>query len=174
MRFVQKWNIYTLSKKQSQHLKGWFFIQDELTHFNKVQIGFLDKFGSLLRGQHHSPDVILFCFFYLKVFQCLNHIIFTAVYVLLQSLIYSLWKKIIIQFIFLWWTFLHEYQFWIPMFFCMLFWTSVNKAELIFAAQTKLLFELNYLKSSTESLSFQILVVSNTSKIFGTLFLCCH
>ena len=40
--------------------------------------------------------------------------------------------------------------------FCILFSTSLNKADLILATKTKLLFESNNLKSTVEGLAFQI------------------
>ena len=69
---------------------------------------------------------------------------------------------------------IHERQFEIPLFFCKLFSTPLNKANLILATQSKLLLESNYLKSIVEGLSFQISVVPNASKTFGTLIPCCR
>ena len=68
----------------------------------------------------------------------------------------------------------HQRQFQIPLFFCILFSTPLNNADLILATQSKLLFESNYLKSTVECLSFQISIVSNASKTIGTLFPYCR
>ena len=65
---------------------------------------------------------------------------------------------------------IYQCQFRIPQYFCILFSTPLNKANLILATQSKLLFKSNYLKSTVEDLSFQILFVPNASKTFGTLF----
>ena len=54
--------------------------------------------------------------------------------------------------------------------FYILFSTPFKKADLILVTQSKLLFESNYLKSTAEGLSFKILIVTNASKTFGTLF----
>ena len=53
-------------------------------------------------------------------------------------LVYILWRQCEI----------HQRQFQIPLFFCILFLTPLNKADLILATQGKFLFESNYLKST--------------------------
>ena len=53
-------------------------------------------------------------------------------------LVYILWRQCEI----------HQRQFQIPLFFCILFLTPLNKAVLILATQSKFLFESNYLKST--------------------------
>ena len=53
---------------------------------------------------------------------------------------------------------IHQRKFRIPMCFCILFSSPLNKADLILASQSKLFSDTNYLKSTAEGLSFQILV----------------
>ena len=74
-------------------------------------------------------------------------------------LVYTLWRQCEI----------HQHQFQIPLFFCILFLTTLNKADLILATQSTRLFESNYLKSTAEGFPFQIFV-PNASKTFGTFF----
>ena len=78
---------------------------------------------------------------------------------------------IVTQFIFLRYCAIHKRQFQIPLFFCILFSTLLNKADLILVTQSKPFFESNYFQSTDEK--SQLLVVSSASKIFGTLFACC-
>ena len=58
-------------------------------------------------------------------------------------------------------------QFQIPLIFCKLFSTPLNKADLIIATQSKLLFESNYLKSITEGLSLQIHLCQTQVKLLA-------
>ena len=65
---------------------------------------------------------------------------------------------------------IHQRQFQIPLFFCILFSNPLNKASLGSATQKNFLFGSNYLKSTVEGFFFQVLVVPNASKTFGALF----
>ena len=75
-------------------------------------------------------------------------------------LVYILWRQYEI----------HQRQFQIPLFFYIMFSTPLNKADLILATQSTLLFESNYLKLTAEGFSFQISFVPNASKTFGIFF----
>ena len=52
-------------------------------------------------------------------------------------------------------------------FHCILFSTSLNKAGLILATSSKLLFESNYLKAITERFSFQIYLCQTQAKLLA-------
>ena len=92
---------------------------------------------------------------------------------LLQSSVYNLQKTkfrcinicfmIIIELKFWRQCEIHQRQFRIPLFFCILFSTPFNKTDLILATQSKFLFESNYLKSTKEGLSFQTSFVPKAS-----------
>ena len=64
---------------------------------------------------------------------------------------------------------LYQRQFQIPLFFFILFLTPLNKAHLILATSSKLLFESNCLKLTAKGLSFQISVTR-----VKLLVLSCH
>ena len=74
-------------------------------------------------------------------------------------------SMIIIQFIFWLQCEIHQRPVQILQFFCILFLTLLNKAELILATQSKLLFKSIYLKLAAEGLCFQISFVRNASKL---------
>ena len=52
-------------------------------------------------------------------------------------------------------------------FFCILFKIPLNRVDLILATQSKLLFEYNYLKLTTEGLSFQIHLCQTQVKLLA-------
>ena len=103
----------------------------------------------------------------------LTFYLFATSYILLQASAYNLGKKYLFydyHLVYLYFGYSVRYinvnSFQIPLFFCVLFSSPVNKAELTLATQSG----SNYLKSTAEGPSFQILVVPNASKTFDTLF----
>ena len=74
---------------------------------------------------------------------------------------------IIIQFIFWRQWEIHQRQFQIPLFLCILFSTPLNTADLILPTQSKLLFKSNYLQLIMENLSFQVCLCQKQAKLLA-------
>ena len=94
----------------------------------------------------------------------LIYILLLSCKLLMQLLVYNLRKTkfkciiicfmIAILFLFWWQCKIHQREFQISLFLCILFSTSLWKSDLILVTQNKLLFESNNLKLTAEGLSF--------------------
>ena len=115
--------------------------------------------------------VCIYIYIHIHIYSC----VYIFLYIYYIYIIYiqnvGFCFMIIIQFIFWRQHVIRKRQYHIPMFFSILLSISLNKAYLILAAQSKILFESSNLRLTGVGRYFQILVVSKTSKVFATLFL---